>query len=80
MGVDNLFKGVNNTRLGFATYGGGGGGGGFVLFLSLSWRPNVLSVWIVKSGRGRLNTTRSLLVIHLTRHRTLLTLTPLGKA
>ena len=36
-----------------------GGAGGVVLFLSLSWRPNVLSVWIAKGGKDWLNTTRS---------------------
>ena len=33
--------------------------GGFMLFHSLSLRPNVLDVWLAKGGRDRLNTTRS---------------------
>ena len=28
-------------------------------FRSLSLRPNVLSVWLAKGGRDKLNTTRS---------------------
>ena len=54
MGVNNLFKGVNDTRKGVCIVRGG-----FVLFLNLSLRPNVLGVWIAKGGIYRLNTTRS---------------------
>ena len=50
-----------------------------MLFLSLSLRPNVLSVWLDKGGRKRLNTTRIQLIIHSTRHGTNLTKTELDK-
>ena len=73
MGVLNLLKVVNETRVGYCK------AKGVAQFFSLSLKPNVLGGWLAKGGRKRLNTTRIQLIIHPTRHGTNLTKTELDK-
>ena len=62
MGVLNLLKVVNETRVGYCKEKG------VAQFFSLSLKPNVLGVWLAKGGRKRLNTTIIQLIINSTRY------------
>ena len=73
MGVLNLLKVVNETKVGYCK------AKGVAQFCSLSLKPNVLGVWLAKGGRKRLNTTRIQLIVHSTRHETNVTKTKLDK-
>ena len=73
MGILNLLKVVNETRVGYCK------AKGVAQFFSLSLKPNVLGVWLAKGGRKRLNTIRIQLIIHSTRRGTNLTKTELDK-
>ena len=59
MGVLNLLKVVNETRVGFAKVR---------KFFNLLLKPNVHSVWLARGGRKRSKATRIQLIIHSTRH------------
>ena len=74
MGVLNLLKVVNETRIGFCKVKE------VAQFFSLSLKPNVHSVWLARGGRKRLKALRIQLIIHLIRHGTNLTTTGLDKA
>ena len=67
MGVLNLLKVVNETRIGFCKVKE------VAQFFSLSLKPNVHSVWLARGGRKRLKAIRIKLIIHSTRHGTNLT-------
>ena len=73
MGVLNLFKVVNETRVGFAKLRRLGCS--FILLL----KPDVHHVWLARGGRKRLKVTRIQLIIHSTRHGINLTSTGLDK-
>ena len=67
MGVLNLLKVVNETRLGFFKNQEAR------QFFSLLLKPDVYSVWLARSGRKRLKMTRIQLIIHSIMHGTNLT-------
>ena len=73
MGVLNLFKVVNKTRVGFAKLRRLGSS------FSLLLKPNVHRVRLAKGGRKRSKVTRIQLIIHSTRHDINLTSTGLDK-
>ena len=71
MGVFNLLKVVNETRVGYCKAKEAR------QFLKLLKKPDVHSVWLAKGGRKRSKTARIQLIIHLTRHGINLTSTEL---
>ena len=73
MGVLNLLKVVNETRVGYCK------AKGVVQFFSLLLKPIVLSVWLARGGRKRSKSIRIQLIIHSIRHGTNLTTTELDK-
>ena len=73
MGVLNILKVVNDTRVGYCKVKE------VAQFFSLSLKPNVLGEWLAKGRRKRLNSTRIQLIIHSTRHETNLTKTESDK-
>ena len=73
MGVLNLLKVVNETRVGFAKLRRLGSS------FSLLLKPDVHRVWLARGGRKRSKVTRIQLIIHSTRHDINLTSTGLDK-
>ena len=74
MGVLNLLKLVNETRVGYCKVKE------VTQFFSLSLKPNVLGVWLAKGGRKRSKAARIQLIIHSTRHGITLTSIELDSA
>ena len=73
MGILNLFKVVNETKVGFEKWRRLGSS------FSLLLKPNVHRVWLARCGIKRSKVTRIKLIIHSTRHGINLTSTGLDK-
>ena len=71
LGNHNLLQVVNETRVGLHDKG-------VMQFLMLLQKTDVLSVWLAKGGRKRLNTRRLQLANHLIMHGTNLVSMALG--
>ena len=77
MGVRNLLKVVNETRIGFTKFRRLGSF--LAYFFSLLLKPDVHSVWLARDGRKRSKSARIQLIIHSIRHGTNLTSIELDK-